>query len=60
MADNVIDNGSPDTHLKALQGRGVLVGDQVGAGITIQIGIKDSDIALNITNSLTKPSVSDK
>jgi hypothetical protein len=43
MAKNVVKNGQARDHIQALKGVGVLAED-AGHGLTIQIGIKDSDV----------------
>lgn len=44
MAKNVVRKGQARDHIQALKGIGVLADDSAGQGITIQIGIKDSEV----------------
>ena len=44
MAKNVVKNGQARDHIQALKGVGVLADDSGLQGVTIQIGIKDSDV----------------
>lgn len=44
MAQTVVKKGKPDVQLKALQGLGVASQGTEQKGVTIQIGIKDSDV----------------
>lgn len=44
MAKNVVRNGQARDHIQALKGVGVLADDAGQHGLTIQIGIKDSDV----------------
>lgn len=45
MAKNIVENGKPSEHIRALEGRGVLASEERGAGITIIVG-GDAHIAL--------------
>ena len=44
MAKNVVKNGQARDHIQALKGIGVLADDSASQGLTIQIGIKDSEV----------------
>lgn len=48
MAEKIVKNGRPSDLIKALQGVGVLQEDR-GAGLVIQIGIKDSDVSISLS-----------
>ena len=51
MAKNVVQKGQARDHIQALKGIGVLADDHVGQGLVIQIGIKDSDVKINLSPS---------
>lgn len=48
MAEKVVKKGRPSDLIKALQGVGVLH-EERSAGLTIQIGVKDSDVAITLS-----------
>jgi transposase-like protein len=47
MAEKIVKKGRPSDLIKALQGVGVLEQER-SAGLVIQIGVKDSDVTVNI------------
>jgi hypothetical protein len=52
MALNVVRNGKPKDQVAALKGLSVLTEDR-SAGLVIQIGVKDSDVTVNLTSNST-------
>jgi hypothetical protein len=48
MAEKIVKQGRPSDLIKALQGVGVLQEDR-SAGLTIQIGIKESDVSISLS-----------
>ena len=53
MAKNIVKNGQARDHIAALKGISVLKED-AAAGLTIQIGIKDSDVNLTLSPTDTR------
>jgi hypothetical protein len=47
MARNIVQRGRASDHIKALEGVNVLA-QAVSAGLVIQIGVKDSDVTINL------------
>lgn len=50
MAENIVKKGLPRDHIAALKGLSVLEEERT-AGLVIQIGIKDSDVAITLSPS---------
>jgi predicted transcriptional regulator len=53
MAEKIVKRGRPSDLIKALQGVGVLEAEKT-SGLTIQIGIKDSDVNLTLSPVVTR------
>ena len=47
MAENIVKKGRAADHVAALKGLSVLQ-EQANAGVVIQIGVKDSDVSINL------------
>ena len=48
MAENIVKKGRAADHVAALKGLSVLT-EEKSAGLTIQIGVKDSDVTINLS-----------
>ena len=53
MAENIVKKGRAADHVAALKGLSVL-SEEKTAGLTIQIGIKDSDVNLTLSPPVTR------
>lgn len=53
MAEKIVKRGRPSDLIKALQGVGVLEAEK-SQGLVIQIGVKDSDVSIALSPTVTR------